>query len=57
MNTTNNKATQLEASLKKSSKLIDEIAANKKYHKKEVLQPVIDAMDELIELAEKKLNQ
>ena len=37
--------------------IIDEIVANKKYHKKELLQPIIDSMDELIELAEKKLNQ
>ena len=56
MNTTTNKITQLKDSIKKSNKLVDKIIADKKYHKKELLQPVIDAMDELIQLAEEKLE-
>lgn len=56
MNTTTNKITALKDSVKKSNKLVDKIIADKEYHKKELLQPVIDAMDELIQLAEEKLK-
>lgn len=48
--------TVLLDSIKKNNKLVDQIIADKKYHKKELLQPVIDAMDELIQLAEEKLE-
>lgn len=56
MNYTASKINKLNDSKKKCTQIIEEIIANKKYHKKELLQPVIDKMDELINLAEKKLN-
>jgi len=57
MNTTTKKLSTFKKSQDKSTQIIDKIVANKKYHKKELLQPIIDSMDELIELAEKKINQ
>ena len=52
-----NKIVVLEKSQKKCTQIIDKIVADKKYHKKELLQPVINAMDELIQLAEEKLKK
>lgn len=57
MNTTTNKIKVLKEHQDKCTQIIDKIVANKKYHKKELLQPVIDSMDELIKLAEEKLNK
>jgi len=57
MNTTINKLTQLKERQNKCTQIINKIVADKKYHKRELIQPVIDSMDELIQLAEKKLAQ
>ena len=57
MNTTTDKITALKESQENSTSIIDKIVANKKYHKKELLQPVIDSMDELVQLAEEKLKK
>ncbi len=52
-----NKFTALKIRQDKCTQIIGEIVADKKYHKKELLQPVINAMDELIQLAEEKLKK
>ena len=51
------KINTLKKSQDKCTQIIYKIVANKKYHKKELLQPVIDSMDELIKLAEGKLEK
>lgn len=52
-----NKLITFKVHQEKCTQIIDKIVGNKKYHKKEILQPVIDSMDELIKLAEEKLKK
>ena len=48
---------KLKASQHKSNQILEKIIADKEYHNVDLLQSVIDAIDELIQLVEEKRNR
>lgn len=51
------KFAELRNSLKESQNILEAIIADKQYHKREILEPIIDSIAQIIQTVEEKLKK